>query len=192
MMVSEGELRDYEFILLQIWQRAIGNDRLTVNDDFFDSGGNSLAAIQSVVEFETATGITIDLGELFRSPTVAAVVKKIGTGGPSAPAILIPLQPHGDGIPLFCLLGIQVYRHLASRLGAQSPIFGVYVREEQAFVSGATSRKPAPVSIGRLASAYFEIIRKACPSGPLRLAGLSYGGVVAMEVARRLAAGVQV
>ena len=178
--------RDYEVILEGIWQEVLGLPRVEVDEDFFDLGGNSLAAIDVVRRFESLTGHTLELGELFRAPTVAALAASVVRGARPR-SLVIPLQPEGTEPPLFCLLGIWIYRDLAEALGHDQPTYGVYVPEEQSLVLADGEEAQEVLSIDRLAAAYCDAIREAQPNGPYRLAGLSFGGVVAMEVARRLA-----
>ncbi|MCA8964867.1 MAG: amino acid adenylation domain-containing protein [Planctomycetes bacterium] len=182
------QAEDFELILTRIWREILGVPEVGLHDDFFELGGNSLTAIRCVDRFEAATGLMIDLGEVFRSPTVAQLAASLASRSQRSGPMLIPLQERGDEPPLFCLLGIQIYRHLAHGLGERQPVFGVYVPEEQGMVEGLPGSRSSSVSIDRLADAYVEVIRSSHPSGPYRLAGLSFGGVVALEVARRLVA----
>ncbi len=187
------QISDFELILMRIWREILGVAEVGLHDDFFELGGNSLTAIRCVDRFEAQTGVTIDLGEVFRSPTVAQLAASLQSRSARSGPMLIPLQELGDGPPLFCLLGIQIYRHLAKGLGTSQPVYGVYVPEEQAMVEGLPGERTASVSIERLAEAYAQVIHSSHRDGPCRLAGLSFGGVVALEVAHRLAAvGVEV
>jgi thioesterase domain-containing protein len=176
---------DYEVILARIWQEVLGVARVEAHQDFFDLGGSSLAAIDVVRRFEALTGRTLELGELFRAPTIAALAASLASDAQPR-RLVIPLQPEGDAPPLFCLLGIWIYRDLAEALGPDQPTYGVYVPEEQSLLVADGAEARSMLSIDRLAAAYCDAIREARPEGPYRLAGLSFGGVVAMEVARRL------
>lgn len=179
---------DFELVLVRIWREILGVEEVGVDDDFFALGGNSLSAIRCVERFEAATGVTIELGEVFRSPTAAQLAASLVSRAARSGAMLIPLQDRGDEPPLFCLLGIQIYRHLALGLGDHQPVYGVYVPDEQTMLGGLPGERAAAVSIEQLADAYVRVIRSNRPEGPYRIAGLSFGGVVALEVARRLVA----
>jgi thioesterase domain-containing protein len=76
---------------------------------------------------------------------------------------------HPVGGNVFC------YLDLARSLGGEQPVYGL-----QAPAPGAC------LSIVELADLYLDALREAQPSGPYRLAGWSFGGVVAFEIARRL------
>ena len=46
---------------------------LTIDDDFFELGGNSLLAIRLVNKVRRTMGVEMGIQEVFRTPTVAAL-----------------------------------------------------------------------------------------------------------------------
>ncbi len=98
----------------------------------------------------------------------------------------VAIQPKGDLPPLFAVHGgdggILFYGELAERLGEQRPFY--------AFEAPAlTATSPIPdESVEETAANYLAELRKVQPSGPYHLCGYSFGGVVAYEMARQLAA----
>jgi non-ribosomal peptide synthase protein (TIGR01720 family) len=102
---------------------------------------------------------------------------------------LVPIQPRGTRVPLFCVhaLGGEVlsYYRLARELGTDQPVYGLQARP----LDGPTE---APrVTIEEMASEYVAVVRSLQPHGPYHLAGYSFGGVVAFEMARQLTLGGQ-
>ncbi len=186
---------DLEIGLATVWQRVLGVERVGLHDNFFDLGGNSLGAIALGAEMEKSTGIPVDIGEVFRSPTIAKLVKSMGPNAEKSASVVVPLQPSGDGTPIFCICGINIYADLAKTMGKAQPVFGVYVAEEQVIATQATRGEMPDVSIGRLVEAYYTSIMRFRPQGPYRLAGFSLGGILALELAslmRRRGAEVEV
>lgn len=61
-----------ETVLAEIWQRALGFDRVGVHDNFFDLGGDSVVAVQMLAR-STARGLSITLEQLFEHQTIAAL-----------------------------------------------------------------------------------------------------------------------
>jgi len=53
-----------ESLIAEIWQDALGVDRVNVDDNFFDLGGNSLLSIIVVARLEKKMGLRINPGEL--------------------------------------------------------------------------------------------------------------------------------
>ena len=160
--------------------------RVGITDSFFDLGGNSFSALKLIVEMEQATGFEIDLGEIFRSPTIAGLVNSFGPEAKKNASVVVPLQREGDGVPVFCICGINIYKDFAESLGKGQPVYGVYVAEEQAIVKQVIRGEKPVISIERLVEAYYKAIARFRPQGPYRLAGLSFGGILAMELASKM------
>jgi acyl-CoA synthetase (AMP-forming)/AMP-acid ligase II/acyl carrier protein len=57
--------------IVQIWQQLLGVPLISINDKFFDLGGNSLLAIQLISQLRDALFVELSLHRLFASPTVA-------------------------------------------------------------------------------------------------------------------------
>jgi thioesterase domain-containing protein/acyl carrier protein len=157
-----------------------------ITDNFFDLGGSSLSVLKLLAEMKSATGLEIGLDAVFRFPTIEELVESLGAETTRNASALVPLQPEGSGPPVFCLGGINIYREFAQSLGSGQPVYAVYVAEEQAFVEQASRGVKLNGWIDRLAEAYLKAIVRAAPQGPYRLAGISFGGVVAVEVASKL------
>ena len=54
-----------------IWQRVLAIDKIGINDDFFELGGNSLLATQLVMETGEAFKRSVPLRDFFGTPTIA-------------------------------------------------------------------------------------------------------------------------
>jgi len=177
---------DLEISLATVWQNVLGIERVGIHDNFFELGGNSLSVLKLTMEMRKATGIDIDLGEIFRSLTIAELVSNLGPDAEKKASVVVPLQPEGEGAPVFCLCGIYIYRDFARSLGTSQPVYGVFVQEEQAIVSQMIEHGKPVVSIDRLVDAYDNAIARFRPDGPYRIAGLSFGGILAVELASRM------
>jgi thioesterase domain-containing protein len=80
---------------------------------------------------------------------------------------MVPLQEKGDGVPLSCISGIEMYRPLARALGKERPVYAVYVEDERVFLEQAAAGRIAAISIGELAHGYAQAILRAQSKGPL-------------------------
>ena len=77
---------ELERALCDLWCSALGLDRISVHDDFFEVGGNSLVAVQLLAGIRIQTGERVPMRTLFEASTVArmaAEIEKLRTAGPA-------------------------------------------------------------------------------------------------------------
>jgi malonyl CoA-acyl carrier protein transacylase/thioesterase domain-containing protein/aryl carrier-like protein len=177
---------DLEVSLAKVCEKVLGIERVGVTDNFFELGGHSLAVIKLIVEMKRVTGLEIDLGEVFRTPTIGELALNLGADVKKKASFVVPLQPKGPAIPIFCICGIDIYREFAQSLGEDQPVWGVYIAEERAIMNEVLDGKTSGISIDRLVDAYDSAITRFRPQGPYRLAGLSFGGMLAVELASKM------
>jgi amino acid adenylation domain-containing protein len=177
---------DIEVKISTIFAKLLGRTLVSIDDNFFELGGHSLLAVRVTRELNRAFGLELSVGALFENPTVTGLAALVRTGGGSLGSSVLPLR-EGKGLPpLYFICGIQLYQTLARRLGDRQPSFGIFVPTEEDFLARYESENA--ITIEDLASSYREAIRNHCPRGPYSLAGVSFGGLLAFEVARQLRA----
>ena len=66
-----------EKALAKDWETLLRADRIGVNDNFFDVGGDSLLAIQLVCAVTETFGVDLPLQAVFEAPSVAALAERI-------------------------------------------------------------------------------------------------------------------
>jgi acyl transferase domain-containing protein len=66
-VAPENEL---EQILAELWQETLGVDRVGIDDDFFDLGGNSLVGVQIGSRIHQRFQVEVPMAALFEGPTV--------------------------------------------------------------------------------------------------------------------------
>lgn len=208
---AEGPHGLLEQQLCSIIAGVLGRERFGVDEDFFASGGHSLAALEVIAAVEEQLGLSVSIGALFAHPTVQALAASIagerGEGAEFAP--VLPLREHvvtqreqpavpdttEAPAPLFILppaggLG-WCYAGYLSHLPAQQ---GVYAVQAEAF---SDPQAGFASSLQELAEGYLKLIEKTLAerSLPRRFAlmGWSVGGTAAVQVAALAqAAGAQV
>src|SRR5271170_3742231 len=63
--------------LLQIWGRLLETDELSLDDDFFDKGGDSLLATELMLELRRLTGKDVPDTVLFEAATIRTLAERL-------------------------------------------------------------------------------------------------------------------
>jgi thioesterase domain-containing protein/acyl carrier protein len=180
--------------LAQLWQQVLGVPVDNPDTHFFDMGGHSLLLVQLLARIQESFHIEMPLEKLFQHATLSGMARQIQLiltpeASPVTPSAYSPLlavlRDTGTHYPLFCIAPAGGTTHpyfaLAHALGADYPVFAI---QDIAF---ATDAAPLP-TIEAMASKYIEVMREVQPHGPYHLAGWSFGGNVAYEMAQQLQA----
>ena len=169
--------------LLAVWERLLKTSPLTIDDDFFEKGGNSLLATDMLFEVEALTGQTIPSSILFEATTIRQLAEVLSQSGGLQQKYLSKMNASGQRRPLIYFHGhFNAFgRHaitLANILGPDQPLFVV--------APHGTGKELIPDSIEAMAADRLPLILEAQPDGPYRLGGQCLGGIIAFEVARML------
>jgi len=170
-----------------VWERVLGHDEFGDEDDFFDVGGDSLLATWVVAELGQVVGRRIELTVMLRQSTIRGLATALDTQAAVGPAIaaresqIVTLRagPSKRVLYLFHPLGgeLLAYRALVNGMSCPMRILGVRWCPQH----GGDGR-----TLEELAGIHLEQLRTIQPEGPYYLAGWSFGGVLAYEVAQQL------
>jgi len=175
----EGEV---ETVLARVWAEVLNVEQVGRHDNFFELGGHSLLAIRLVNLLQRA-GQQVTLAELFQRPSVESLAALLGQrhAAPEQPEGLVVVRPGEGGDALFLIhefSGREVYfPALAMHIEGQFPIYGL---------PGVPLGQPQLRTLECMATRMVGIIRAVQPHGPYRLAGWSFGGLLAYEIAQQL------
>ncbi|MEU8633157.1 amino acid adenylation domain-containing protein [Amycolatopsis sp. NPDC048633] len=182
--VNTAAPRDHvELALLRIWRTLLLHPAIGVSDDFFDVGGTSISAIKLAHAIGAEFGRELPIRDVILHPTIEAQAALLRADRPPDGGSLIEFRRgtggarvvcvHPAGGTAFCYLPLSAaLPEDAGVLGIQSP--GLNAGEE-----------PLP-SVEAMAEEYLRLVDPR-PGESLVLCGLSYGGLVAYEMGRRLA-----
>lgn len=181
-----------EALLLELWQTALRVPHVAPDDDFFDLGGDSLMAVHLFLEIEKQTGVNLPITAIYDAPTVARMAALIDEEtAPRDRAVspsyspLVLLKPGRGQSPLYIVHGIGgTVIELAALARAVPVPEAVYALQAR----GLDGRDSPHETIDAMVDDYVRAIRAVQPFGPYRLCGYSFGGLVALEMARRLEA----
>jgi pimeloyl-ACP methyl ester carboxylesterase len=170
--------------MLRIWSRLLESSDLSIDDDFFDKGGDSLLATELMLELQQFAGGPLPNSLLFESSTVRSLAERLSAKEPPRAKAAVRIGAASDGAkPLLFFHGDWTsggfyVEHLARKLGPDFSLIAV--------APHGAGGEPIPASIEAMAADRLPAILEAQPTGPYRLAGHCVGGIVALETARLL------
>jgi thioesterase domain-containing protein/acyl carrier protein len=178
-----------EETLAGLWQAILQLDRVGLDDDFFELGGDSLAATILASKIEKKFGIAFAPAKIMSYSTVSAQAAYCASepdhsAAAPLPSYVVGVNLEGGRPPLFLLHGANgftVFRHdFFKVLGPEQP---VYIFQ----APGLDGRDTPPTTVEEFAAAYGEVIRGASPDGPWRIAAPCAGALIALEICHSLA-----
>jgi amino acid adenylation domain-containing protein len=172
--------------VINIWKSSLKLDEIGLDDDFFMLGGHSLIAAQVMQKLEKETSIRLPLTALFEAPTVKKLSRYIELKGNNISWKSLVEIKAGDGKhPLYIVhgagLNVLIFYSVAKNLDPEQSVFGLQAR-------GLNGIDDPFDNMEKIASYYVSEIMEQNPNGPYNLAGYSFGGVVAFEMAKQLKA----
>ena len=151
---------------------------------FADLGGTSRQSMTLLRRLRQELGRPVELADLAEAPTVGALAalltgrddaepdtRTLRDGDPAAPPLFLVHGAHGD---------LDSWHALVAALTVPGAVVGL--------VGPLARPDGSRFTIADLAARHVASITARAPEGPVRLGGYSFGGVVALEVARRLTA----
>ncbi|ABS04601.1 AMP-dependent synthetase and ligase [Kineococcus radiotolerans SRS30216 = ATCC BAA-149] len=182
----EAPRTGWEEVVFEQFCAVLELEDLSIHDDFFELGGDSLAAEALVSRIEAlgdqAVG-QVGTAVLASAPTVASFAAAVRSKVRSDRPTLVPLRPEGEDRPLFLVAGAGsaalALRTLAQRIAPGIPVLGLQAH-------GLENRALPDWSVERIARRHVATVREQQPQGPYRVAGHSLGGLVALEMAHQL------
>ncbi|MQA36886.1 non-ribosomal peptide synthetase [Rugamonas aquatica] len=85
---------DTEAAIMQLWRELLGREEMSVDDEFFNVGGDSLLTLPLVFRLGQAFGVTVPLSAVFSAPTIEAMAKLVDDlrAGVAAPVLDLAAQ----------------------------------------------------------------------------------------------------
>jgi acyl-coenzyme A synthetase/AMP-(fatty) acid ligase/thioesterase domain-containing protein/acyl carrier protein len=172
--------------LLTLWREHFSASGIGVHDSFFDLGGDSLAAAVLFAEIEESFGRELPLSTLLHAPTVARLARILRSETDEGLwPVIVPLRAEGSRPVFYCIPGAGrdpiSLRDLCGHLDGDQPVHAfqpIGVREK----GGRNLR------VEEIASAYAGELPRQPAGGALLLGGVSFGGLVAFEMALQITA----
>lgn len=174
---------DIEKSLLEIVIKKTGWTDIGVSDNLIEMGIDSLVALTIIVDIETTFDKRLPITVLLHHPTVQMLATFITSISSSTYNLLLPLKPEGSKVPLYVIHGIGLnlfnFIGMINHLAPDQPVYGIRA-------AGLDGNFKPLGSIEEVSAYYNQEILNHDPIGPYAIAGYSYGGVIAYEMARQL------
>ncbi len=174
---------ELESRMARLWARVLSREAVSVRENFFDLGGHSLLALRLTSRIEKEFGRKLTLTALIQAPTVEDMVRLV-QGEETSWSPLVTLQSEGTKPTFFFVHGlggtVMRFHALARHMAPDQPFVCFQAQ-------GIDGNLPVLDRVDDMAALYHEHLKQAQADGPYYLGGYSFGGLVALEVARRLA-----
>lgn len=172
-----------EVYLSELWKRTLRLPSVSATDDFFELGGDSLAAAQVMAAIELDCGVRLPMALLLQGATIRQVATAIREGDTRSLWFpIVPFRKSGSRPPFYLVHGIGGnvlhLKNLADALSEEQPVYGIQSL-------GLDGLEQLPDTIEEMAGRYMDLIKARQPEGPYLLGGYSFGGNVAFEMARQ-------
>jgi thioesterase domain-containing protein/acyl carrier protein len=170
--------------MLAIWRDILRHPDLGADDDFFEAGGDSLLAVRMLARVERELGTQISVRALVEGRTLRHIAAMLTDSLPSSlPRGVVRLRGSDAERPLFCLPGLGgvalQFERMAAIMSTQRTVYAIGLHELEI--------EPAVLeSLVDTAGAIVRCMRAVQAHGPYSILGYSYGGNLAVEVAREL------
>jgi amino acid adenylation domain-containing protein len=166
-----------ERALLPLWEGVLEARPIGVRDNFFDIGGDSLAAVSLLASIETLLGRKVSMYMLTEYPTIERLAVALGKKI-TPPGIAVRVGPDNGRVPLYLAASghgdLLRFQELARALADSYDVFMLQPPTDQ------------PIrSMNELAELYASSIAAQGREAGV-VAGFSVGGVAALETARQL------
>ena len=170
-----------------IWVKSLNIKTFEPHDDFASLGGDSLLSLEIITEIKKEFGFTLSIDQFMKEGSIVNLSKLINNHSNSnqTHAALHKLNDYSlHNKNLFIVHpgngDIYFYKELANKLNSKINLVGI---SNNVFNDVA---QDDVISIKELATNYVSLIKELQPTGHYNLAGWSFGGVVAFEMAQQL------
>src|SRR5262245_24758669 len=175
-----------EAILCGIWSQVLKVGRVSILDNFFALGGDSLRVMEAISLAKDA-GLQLTARQFFESQTVIELARQCQGSGEddyeSGESLLVPARLNGSKPPLFFVHaaggGADFLWPIVHHLEPDQPFYGFRYKG----LSQTGIYKP---ELEEIAAEYLDLMKTVQPRGPYLLGGLSLGVYIAFEMARQL------
>lgn len=168
--------------LVSIWEEVLNFSPISINDNFFEIGGDSILSVQ-VISKARKQGIMISANQLFENQTIATLSKFLSSEKQDTEQkheYVTALRKEGSNRPLFCIHSggghVFFYKLLAKYMKPGRPIYAIQP-------TGLHRDEKIHANIEEMTVDYLEAIREIQPKGPYNILVHCFSTSVGHEMA---------
>ncbi|HNX29314.1 MAG TPA: AMP-binding protein [Syntrophomonadaceae bacterium] len=176
---------DTEALLYDIFKKILPVKMISVNDTFFELGGDSLKAAVLFEAIKKAFQLQVPLKYIFKNSSIEDLAEYIlkNNDNKALYPFVVPFQEEGSKIPIFFVHALEgeavIFRHITNNFDPDRPFYAFNFNHDAA-------NWVHPISVEKIAENYIKDMLSIQPEGPYILAGQCIGGVIAYEMGQQL------
>ena len=170
-------------MLAGIWQQVLHKESVALDENFFTLGGTLCSADLLFAQIAREFGRDLPSATIYHAQTVEQLARHLEELTLPKFTPLVSIKP-GVEPPLFIvhgLAGTVPFFNLAQQIQTDNSVIGIAAK-------GIDGLEDPYESVESMAALYQKSVQELQPKGPYLLAGYSFGGLVALEMAQRLTA----
>ncbi|HLG74048.1 MAG TPA: thioesterase domain-containing protein, partial [Chloroflexota bacterium] len=177
---------EVELTLRRLFQELLHTEEVGPSDNFFSLGGDSLLAVRLLARISNGFSVDLPLSCMWDGASVAYLADLVRGGATRSDAHSgLKWLRQGSKRPFFCAAPLDGnpfrFAQLAQHFDEDRPFVALKATWEDEWVGPEGT-------VESVAAAYIPELRLVQRHGPYLLGGYSFGGAVAYELARQLAA----
>ena len=181
---SVAPSNDLEIELLSLWKEVLQLEVISVTDNFFDLGGDSLLSIQFIAKAKKSC-LILSPNQIFDYQTISTLATFLATKETEIEDwdYLVALRKEGSKKPLFCIHAggghIFFYNVLTKHIAKDRPIYALQA-------SGVYANQNMHENIEQMATDYLNAMRSVQPEGPYNIVVYCFSVAVGHQIADQL------
>lgn len=151
---------DTQTKLHNIWCSLFNLDRISINDDFFKLGGDSLLSIKLTSRIYEQFNVKISIKQIFNNPTIKTLSEVVDSLSPEDLAKPISKQTEKD---FYSISSAQKRMYLSSHMDKNSTLYNIYggiLLDSMPNINKLQSALDLIVSRHESLRTYFEIVNR--------------------------------
>lgn len=169
--------------LNRIWRQVLQRSDIGPEDRFYDLGGDDPLADRAFAEIAQVFGRQLPTAAICHAPTITALAALLERAALPKFSPFVQLKAGNNKPPILIAHGLggrASFSQLARHISTDRPIYGIQAK-------GVDGLEEPLERIEDMAKFYLDALSELQPQGPYILIGYSFGGLVALEMAQRLA-----